>query len=253
MTGNGGPEATEAPTIELRGVSMWFGTTEVLHDIDFHVRPGEVVGLVGDNGAGKSTLLKIITGYHQATSGSLYFRGQERSFGNPGEARALGIETVYQDLALVNEMPLWRNFFLGQELARHVGPLRVLRRTAMREQCDSALTEIGLTRFHSPEALAAVLSGGERQSLAIMRAVHFGALLLLLDEPTASLSVKETAKVFAAIEAARTRKLGIVYIDHNMAHVYPIADRIVALKHGSVLADVPRGTRTLEEVTQLLM
>jgi simple sugar transport system ATP-binding protein len=244
---------SEKAIIQLDGISMWFGMTQVLEDVNFSVAPGEVVGLVGDNGAGKSTLLKIITGYHQPTRGTLRFRGEARRFESPGQARELGIETVYQDLALVDEMALWRNFFLGKELVRRVGPLHILRRSEMRQQCETSLTEIGLTRFRSPDAPTAVLSGGERQSLAIMRAIHFGAVLLLLDEPTAALSVKETNKVFAAIEMARTRRLGVVYIDHNMAHVYPIADRIVALRHGRVLAEVPRGTKTLEEVTGLLM
>jgi len=231
---------------------MRFGTTKVLENVNFRVDPGEVVGLVGDNGAGKSTLVKIITGFHQPLAGTIRFRGQVRSFANPGQARALGIETVYQDLALADEMSLWRNFFLGKEMVRKVGPLRVLERDSMRDVCEAALTEIGLTRFRSADAYAASLSGGERQSLAITRAVHFGAVLLLLDEPTASLSVKETRKVLASIDAARAKDLGVVYIDHNVSHVHPVADRIVLLQHGKVAAEVPRGAATLEELNELI-
>lgn len=240
------------PIIELSGVGMRFGTTRVLQDVDIAVSRGEVVALVGDNGAGKSTLVKIITGYHQPVEGVIRFDGVERRFASPGEARAVGIETVYQDLALVDEMPLWRNLFLGKELHRKVGPIRVLRDGEMRSVCDRLLSEIGLTRFRSPDAYAASLSGGERQSIAIARAMHFGALLLLLDEPTAALSVKETRKVHAAIDSARSRGLGVILIDHNMAHVSPIADRIVVLQHGQVAAVVRRGERTIEQLNDIL-
>ena len=242
----------KAPIIELDGIEMRFGTNRVLEDVNFRVDSGEVVGLVGDNGAGKSTLVKIITGYHKPVKGTIRFRGQTRTFANPGDARAVGIETVYQDLALADEMSLWRNFFLGKEMVYRIGPLRILKRRTMREICEAALKEIGLTRFRSAEAYAASLSGGERQSLAITRAVHFGAVLLLLDEPTASLSVKETRKVLSSIEAAKGKGLGVVYIDHNVSHVHPVADRIVLLQHGRVAANVPRGTATLEELNELI-
>lgn len=240
------------PIAGLSGIWIRFGTTSVLEDVDFSVSPAEVVALVGDNGAGKSTLVKIITGYHQPDRGEIRIQGVQRRFATPAEARALGIETVYQDLALVDEMPLWRNLFMGKELYRRVGPLRVLRDQEMRHVCESLLTEIGLTRFRSPDAYAASLSGGERQSIAIARAMHFGALLLLLDEPTAALSVKETRKVHAAIDSARARNLGVVLIDHNMSHVAPIADRIVVLQHGRVAAAVNRGERTVDELNELV-
>ncbi len=247
LSGNG-----RAPIIELSGIEMRFGAIRVLEDVDFRVDSGEVVGLVGDNGAGKSTLVKVITGYHRPIQGTIRYRGETRTFANPGAARALGIETVYQDLALADEMSLWRNFFLGKELVYRIGPFRVLKRKTMRAICEAALREIGLTRFRSADAYAASLSGGERQSLAITRAVHFGAVLLLLDEPTASLSVKETRKVLSSIEAAKAKGLGVVYIDHNVSHVHPVADRIVLLQHGRVAANVPRGTATLEELNELI-
>jgi simple sugar transport system ATP-binding protein len=244
--------STGAPIVELNGIGMRFGTTPVLNDVDFSVAHGEVVALVGDNGAGKSTLVKIVTGYHQPGQGTIRFEGVERRFASPAEARALGIETVYQDLALVDEMPLWRNLFLGKELHRSIGPLRILRDQTMRQTCETLLSEIGLTRFRSPDAYAASLSGGERQSIAIARAMHFGALLLLLDEPTAALSVKETRKVHAAIDSARSRGLGVVLIDHNMSHVSPIADRIVVLQHGRVAAVALRGEHSVDELNELL-
>ena len=246
------PSGEVHPIIELNGVRMHFGTTAVLEDVHLAVHRGEVVALIGDNGAGKSTLVKIITGYHRPTAGTFRFGGVERGFVSPAEARAAGIETVYQDLALVDEMPLWRNLFLGKELHRRVGPLTLLRTAEMRETCERLLSEIGLTRFRSADAYAASLSGGERQSIAIARAMHFGALLLLLDEPTAALSVKETRKVHGAIDSARSRGLGVVLIDHNMSHVSPIADRIVILQHGRVAVTANRGELTVDELNEVL-
>ncbi len=240
------------PIIELRGVAKDYGNTRVLTDISFMVRPGEVVGLVGDNGAGKSTLLKIITGYHPPSQGTMYFSGQHVRFRSPADARAVGIETVYQDLAIVNEMSLWRNFFLGKELRRSIGPWRVLAIKEMRTVCEAELRRIGLTRFGSPDELASALSGGERQSLAITRAMYFGARLLLLDEPTAALSVRETRNVLSSIRQAGDHGLGIVFIDHNMAHVHPVADRIVLLEHGRVAATINRGEASIDELSDLV-
>lgn len=241
--------STNAPAIlELEGVSMQFGSVQALTDVNFMLRAGEVVGLVGDNGAGKSTLLKIITGYHQQTSGTIRFDGRPVRFRSPAAARALGIETVYQDLALINEMTLWRNFFLGKELTWFGGPVPLMRIAEMRRLTEQQLREIGLTHIQSADQFPAVLSGGERQSLAITRAVFFGARVLLLDEPTAALSVKETRRVFGAIEAARQRGLGIIYIDHNMAHVQPIADRIVVVEHGRIAVSFERGDATIEQL-----
>ncbi|HLJ60306.1 MAG TPA: ATP-binding cassette domain-containing protein [bacterium] len=227
---------------------MQFGSVRALADVNFALRAGEVVGLVGDNGAGKSTLLKIITGYHQPTSGSIRFEGTEVRFRSPSDARRLGIETVYQDLALIDQMSLWRNFFLGKELTWLRTPLPILKTGAMRRICADQLYEIGLTHIQSADQPAAVLSGGERQSLAIMRAMYFGARVLLLDEPTAALSVRETRRVFRAIEAVRERGLGIIYIDHNLAHVHPVADRITIIEHGRVAASLVKSDVTVEEL-----
>ncbi|HCG02746.1 MAG TPA: ABC transporter ATP-binding protein [Chloroflexi bacterium] len=240
------------PLLELNDVSMQFGSIHALTDVNFALSAGEVVGLVGDNGAGKSTLLKIITGYHQQTSGTVRFDGQAVRFRSPAYARSLGIETVYQDLALIDQMSLWRNFFLGKELTWFGGPLPLMKISEMRRLTEQQLREIGLTHIESADQMTAVLSGGERQSLAITRAVFFGARVLLLDEPTAALSVKETRHVFDSIEAARRRGLGIIYIDHNMAHVHPIADRIVVMEHGRVAASLSRGVASMEQLTGFL-
>ena len=240
------------PVFELRSVSHAYGRNKVIFDVSFSVWPGEVVGLVGDNGAGKSTLLKILAGYQSPTSGALRVMGRDVRFSTPAEARALGIEAVYQDLAIVDQLSLWRNFFLGKEMLRAVGPLKVLDRGRMRAEAEAAMGELGLTRIRSAEEPVSALSGGERQSVAIMRAMHFGAKLLLLDEPTAALSVRETRNVLNSIGRARRHGLGVLYVDHNMSHVLPVADRIVLLELGRVVRVIDRGEVTVEELQDLV-
>ena len=240
------------PLFDLRGVNHSYGRNHVIFDVDLAVWPGEVVALVGDNGAGKSTLLKIFAGYQPPTSGKMRFQGHEVRFASPAAARDLGIEAVYQDLAIVDQLSLWRNFYLGKELVRRVGPLSILRRAAMREACEAALADLGLTRIRSADEAAFALSGGERQSVAITRAMHFGAKLLLLDEPTAALSVRETRYVLADIRKAAERGLGVLYIDHNMVHVLPVADRIVLLELGRVVRVIDRGEVDAEELADLV-
>jgi simple sugar transport system ATP-binding protein len=221
--------------LELEHIYHRYGWNEVLFDVNLAVSMGEVVALLGDNGSGKSTLLKIMAGYHRPTRGVVRFKGQPTVLRSPGQARGLGIEPVYQDLAILDDLSLWRNFFLGKERRRGWFGLGVLAEDWMREECAARMREIGLTRITSVDRPAGELSGGERQSLAIMRAVYFGASLLLLDEPTASLSSRETSSVLGAIGEARNRGLGVLYIDHNLSHVVPIADRAVVLEHGRVI------------------
>jgi simple sugar transport system ATP-binding protein len=240
------------PIFELRSVSHSYGRNKVIFDVNLSVWPGEVVALVGDNGAGKSTLLKILAGYQQPTSGTLHFMGREVRYRTPADARAMGIEAVYQDLAIVDQLSLWRNFFLGKEIVRELGPLRMLERRRMREQTEAALAELGLTRVRSADEPVWALSGGERQSVAITRAMHFGARLLLLDEPTAALSVRETRNVLASIGRARDQGLGVLYIDHNMGHVLPVADRLVLLELGRIARVIDRGEVSLAELQDLV-
>jgi simple sugar transport system ATP-binding protein len=242
----------EAPIVELIGVTKYYGATRALHDVNLSVSPHEVVALVGDNGSGKSTLVKIVTGYHAPTGGRIRFLDKDVKLRSPADARALGVECVYQDLALIDELSLWRNFFLGRELALGIGPVRWLRRRAMRKICAEELDKLGLVHVRSTDTPAAGLSGGEKQSLAITRAIHFGVRLLLLDEPTAALSVRETRNVFGVIERARERGLGVVYIDHNIDHVVPVADRVVLIEHGEVAATFQRGERSADELRELI-
>ncbi|MGE5623556.1 MAG: ATP-binding cassette domain-containing protein, partial [Methanocella sp.] len=177
-----------------KGLCKFFGKVTALEDVDLTIREGEVVGLVGDNGAGKSTLIKLLTGVYQPDRGELAFAGRPVRFTSPREARALGIETVFQDLALVETMSIARNFFLGAEPVRRLGPLTYLDARKMNEVTRQRLSDIGI-RITSPTADVASLSGGERQAIALGRTMYFGARLLILDEPTSALSVHETAKV----------------------------------------------------------
>jgi simple sugar transport system ATP-binding protein len=241
-----------APIVELVGICKYYGNNAALQSVDMTVSGGEVVGLVGDNGSGKSTLVKIMAGYHQPNSGSIRFRGEAVSFKSPADARARGIEVVYQDLALIEDLCLWRNFFLKREMWRRIGPMRVLRKGQMMEVCREQLDGLGLLHIRSLDQAASSLSGGEKQSVAITRAVHFGASLLILDEPTAALSVRETENVLKVIANAAKEGLGVVYIDHRLDHVYPVADRIVLLEHGRVAASFTTGEKSLQELRELV-
>ena len=243
---------TQQPVVELTGISKTYGEVEVLGDVTLSLGAGEVVALIGDNGAGKSTLVKIVSGYLKPTSGRMKVGGREVRFESPREARRRGIETVYQDLAIIGQLSLWRNFFLGQELRSRSRGVQVLDRSAMRRICLQRLRDFGLESVHSPDQSAASLSGGERQTLAIARAVHFESRLLILDEPVASLSVREVRRVHETIDQARKRGLAILYIDHNMNHVVPVADRIAVLERGRLKTVVQRGEVDAADLNDLL-
>ncbi|MBN1315026.1 MAG: sugar ABC transporter ATP-binding protein [Anaerolineales bacterium] len=221
----------EIPVVRMEKIVKRFGTITALNEVDFDVHKGEVVGLLGDNGAGKSTLIKVLTGVYSPTSGRIFFEGEHVEIPSPREARALGIETVYQDLALVGLMSITRNFFLGRELIRKIGPFDWLDMREMNAQTRESLKYIGID-IRSPREVVGKLSGGERQSIAIGRARHFGAKLLILDEPTSALSVGETRKVLSYTQAAKERGLGVIFITHNVGHVYQVADRFTIIRRG---------------------
>lgn len=246
------PMGQQPPVVELLKISKTYGEVEVLGNVTLSLGAGEVVALIGDNGAGKSTLVKIVSGYLKPTSGRMKVGGREVRFESPREARRRGIETVYQDLAIIGQLSLWRNFFLGQELRRKSRGVRVLNRSAMRRICLERLQDFGLESVHSPDQSAASLSGGERQTLAIARAVHFKSRLLILDEPVASLSVREVRRVHETIAQARKRELAILYIDHNMNHVVPVADRIAVLERGRLKTVVQSGEVSPTDLADLL-
>jgi len=237
--------------VRMEGISKRFGTVQALKNVDFDVKRQEVMGLVGDNGAGKSTLIKILTGVYKPDEGKIYFEGREVSFNSPKEARDLGIEAVYQDLALIPLMSITRNFFLGRELVRKVGPLNLLEQRKMDETATKVLRDIGV-KVRSPDEPVAILSGGERQSVAIGRAIHFGAKLLVLDEPTAALSIKESQKVLDFVLEAKERGLSIIFITHNIYHVYSVADRFTILEHGRKVAEFAKGDVSAEEIIEII-
>jgi simple sugar transport system ATP-binding protein len=237
--------------LELRRVSKSFGGVRVLEDIDFRLGASEVVGLLGDNGAGKSTLIKIITGVHQPDHGEIFFGGQRVEGITVEKARALGVETVFQERALAEQQPLWRNIFMGRPMANRLGFLRVgdMRRTTEALMGESmGFTSAVLT----PNTSVLGLSGGERQGLAIVRALHFQADIIILDEPTMGLSLKETEKLIHFVEGIRAAGKSAIFIDHNIFHVYSVADRIVVLDRGRIAGEFPTSRYSLEELMDIM-
>ena len=217
----------------MRNIKKRFGEVQSLRGVDFHVSSGEVVGLVGDNGAGKSTLIKIITGYHEPDSGELYFKGQRVEHLTVPRARELGVETVYQERALADQQTLWRNIFMGRELTTRWGVMDVHR---MRQETARLMQEsMGFTSGAvSPESIVKTFSGGEKQGVAIVRALYFEAEIIILDEPTMGLALSETRKLLTFVQHAKDQGKSVIFIDHNIFHVYEVADRIVVLDRGRV-------------------
>ncbi|MPY34315.1 sugar ABC transporter ATP-binding protein [Streptomyces adustus] len=242
------PPERDAPVVELRGAGKSYGNIRALHGVDLAVRPGRVTCVLGDNGAGKSTLIKIISGLHRHTEGELLVDGVPVRFGSPREALDLGIATVYQDLATVPLMPVWRNFFLGSETTRGRWPLRRLDIEGMKRTADRELRSMGIV-LDDLEQPVGTLSGGQRQCVAIARAVHFGARVLILDEPTAALGVKQSGVVLKYIAAARERGLGVVFITHNPHHAYLVGDHFSVLRLGTLELAADRAEVTLQELT----
>jgi simple sugar transport system ATP-binding protein len=241
----------EIPVVKMEGIAMRFGRVTALEDVDFEVRRPEVMALLGDNGAGKSTLIKILTGVHTPTSGQIYIEGQPVQIRTPHDARALGIETAYQDLALVNSMSIGRNFFLGREPTRPIGPFRWLDVRRMVKETRQALADIGIN-VRSANEKVGKLSGGERQSIAIGRAVHFGVKLLILDEPTSALSVAESRKVLEYTLNAKERGLSVIFITHNVHHVMQVADRYTIIRHGKNVGTYKRADLSEGDISDLI-
>ncbi|MCU6480932.1 simple sugar transport system ATP-binding protein [Arthrobacter silviterrae] len=239
---------TPVHLLELEKVGKHYGNIIALTDVTMAVDMGRVTCVLGDNGAGKSTLIKIIAGLHQHDEGSFKIMGAERKLGSPREALDSGIAAVYQDLAVVGLMPIWRNFFLGSELTTGWGPFRRLDVKRMKEITKTELGEMGID-LRDVEQPIGQLSGGERQCVAIARAVHFGAKALILDEPTAALGVKQSGVVLRYILQARDRGLGVIFITHNPHHAYPVGDRFLLLKRGKSIGYYDKKDITLEELT----
>lgn len=226
-----------SPILELHHVSKRFGAVQALFEVDFEVFPGEVVGLVGDNGAGKSTLIKVISGAYRADTGQYIFEGREVSVASPKDATALGIETVYQDLALCDNLDVVGNLYLGRETVETVVPavLKTIDEVSMEREAARTMQELHI-RIPSIRSKVASLSGGQRQSVAVSRAVMWNSKVVILDEPTAALGVEQTRQVKDLIRRLRERNLGVIVISHNLADVFDISDRIIVLRLGRRVA-----------------
>ncbi|HLJ99982.1 MAG TPA: ATP-binding cassette domain-containing protein [Streptosporangiaceae bacterium] len=237
--------------LELDNVTKYFGNVRALSGISLRVNAGEVTCVLGDNGAGKSTLIKILSGVFAPDEGSLRIDGNPVHLSGPREARAHGIATVYQDLATVPLMSLWRNFFLGQEPTRGTGPLRRLDIATAKQVTADQMREMGIDIRDANQSVG-TLSGGERQALAIARAVYFGARLLILDEPTSALGVRQSGIVLRYILQAREKGKGVIFITHNPLHAFPVGDRFCVLKRGEMLASVTKDGTSVDELTALM-
>ena len=234
-----------------KGISKKFGGIAALEDVSFDVGESEIVGLVGDNGAGKSTFISILMGVVPPDTGNIFFDGQNAQFRSPRDAREAGIEPVYQQSALVDLMNLWRNFFLGREITRRIGPFHILDKKAMKEASFSIVKEVGVGLRAADEGVSN-LSGGERQAICIGRSMHFDAKLLLLDEPTAALSVRETQRVLRFAEESRERGVSVIIVDHNIHHIYPIVDKFVVLERGKKIAELRPNEVSAEDVIRTI-
>ncbi len=239
------------PLLEARNVSKYFGSVNALQDITLEVNAGEVTCVLGDNGAGKSTLIKILSGVHVPDQGELRVEGEQVHFTNPRDARARGIATVFQDLATVPLMSVWRNFFLGNEPTRGKGVLSRLDIKQAQKIMREEMGKMGID-VRDPNQTVGTLSGGERQAVAIARAVYFGAKVLILDEPTSALGVRQSGIVLKYIVQARAMGRGVIFITHNPHHAFPVGDRFVLLKRGRMMGSYRKSETTLEQLTTMM-
>lgn len=242
---------SEAPLVELRGVTKYFGSVIALKDVSMSVRRGEVVCLLGDNGAGKSTLIKCLSGVHRPDEGEIRIDGERVRFHSPREALERGIGTVYQELAMIPLMSITRNFFMGNEPTTGWGPFRRFDRERADRITREELEKMGI-EVRDPRQPVGTLSGGERQSLAIARALYFGARVLILDEPTSALGVKEAGTVLRYVARARKEGVGVIFISHNVQHAYPLGDRFTILNRGESYGTFDRGEVSREEVLGMM-
>src|SRR5919206_796534 len=245
------PTTPGTPLMEVENISKYFGSVIALKDISMKVDAGQVMCLLGDNGAGKSTLIKILSGVHQPSEGRYLFEGKEVHFTSPRDALAAGIATVYQDLAMIPLMGISRNFFLGSEPLKGWGPFRRFDVAYADRVTREELAKMGIQIRDTTQPVG-TLSGGERQSVAIARAVYFGAKVLILDEPTAALGVKEAGGVLRYIAQARDRGLGVIFITHNVHHAFPVGDRFTILNRGQSYGTFEKSEVSREEVVTMM-
>jgi simple sugar transport system ATP-binding protein len=238
--------------IRCEKLNKWYGGIHALIDVSVDIKKGESVGLVGDNGAGKSTFIKILSGVHKQDSGSFYFDGKLTHIKNAKDSMRLGIETIYQDSALAPTLSIARNLFVGREPTNYnIGSFGLMDRSKMATEALEAIKRVELD-LRSAEDLVETLSGGERQGVVIARALYFRTKVLIMDEPTNHLSVKETAKVLNWIEKLKSEGTTCVFITHNLHHVYPVSDRLIVFARGEKIADVYKKDTSIEELTRMI-
>ncbi|MCB9457508.1 MAG: sugar ABC transporter ATP-binding protein [Anaerolineaceae bacterium] len=241
----------KVPAIEVKDISKYFGSVIALSNVSMTVYPGEVMCLLGDNGAGKSTLIKTLSGVHKPSKGQYLVEGQPVDFNSPRDALDRGIATVYQDLAMVSLMSISRNFFLGSEPTKGWGPFKRFDLQAASHIAREEMAKMGID-IRDPEQPVGTLSGGERQSIAIARAVYFGAKVLILDEPTSALGVKQAGTVLRYVAQARARGIAVIFITHNPHHAYPIGDRFTILKRGKTLGTFTKAELSRDEMIRMM-
>ena len=243
-------EMPSTPLLELRGVSKSFGAVYAVRDVSLRIYPAEIVALVGDNGAGKSTLIKIISGVHAPDAGEVFVKGEQIHHWSTAQARRKGIETVYQDKALAEQQTVMRNLFMGREEISLLGWLRLGRQRA---EAEALMRRIGFTsRLVSPDSVVATLSGGEREGVAIARAMFFRAELMILDEPTQALSLTQAQEVLNFVRQARNEGSAVILITHNVYHAYEVADRVVILDRGQIVGEFRRDAVTTIELMEYM-
>jgi simple sugar transport system ATP-binding protein len=245
------PTTTRTPLIQMRDIEKHFGAVIALAGVSVDIFPGECHCLLGDNGAGKSTFIKTMSGVHKPTSGEILFEGKPMQFDDPRDAINAGIATVYQDLAMIPLMSVSRNFFMGNEPIRKFGPLKLFDHEYANHITMQEMGAMGIS-LRGPDQAVGTLSGGERQTVAIARAVHFGAKVLILDEPTSALGVRQTANVLATIDKVRKKGIAIVFITHNVRHAMAVGDRFTVLNRGQTLGTALRGDITAEQLQDLM-
>jgi len=242
----------ESFRVKMINIHKWFGGVYALKGVDFWVKPNETVGLIGDNGAGKSTLIKILSGIFPPDKGKIYLEGKEVSFSSPRDAIQRGIETIYQNTTVVNQIDVMRNVFMGREPIKYrLGPIKLLDFKKMAKSSREALASVAL-HLRSLTTPVGRLSGGERQGVAIARALYFKSKILILDEPTNNLSVKESQKVLKIVRELNNQGISNIFITHNLSHVYPVADRLVLMNRGEKIGDFNREETSIKELTKLM-
>jgi simple sugar transport system ATP-binding protein len=245
--------ATQPDAIRVENISKSFGVVTALVDISIHLAKGEVLGLVGDNGAGKSTLIKILTGFMRPDAGTIFVNGEEVVIRSVDHARSLGIDTVYQDLALVPSLSVAHNMFLKRELTNGLGPFRWLDNREMRKRARKYIEDIGIGTLRSVNSEVAMLSGGQRQAIAIARSVHSGATTLLLDEPLAAMGAREGRLILDLIRELKERgDVSMIVIAHNYVQVFEVADRVNLIRNGTITFDRPTSQTSVEELTEIV-